>query len=82
VGLISEKRPVRDGSTLHASDGSEIGFVSSGGFGPTFGGPIATGFVSNEFSSIGTTLTAVQRGKEIPMTVAPLPFVPHNYYRG
>ena len=82
VGLLSEKRPVREDSTLHASDGTEIGFVSSGGFGPTFGGPIAMGYVSNDFSSLGTSLTAVQRGKEIPMTVAPLPFVPHNYYRG
>ena len=82
VGLRSEKRPVREDSTLHDTNDNEIGFVSSGGFGPTFDGPIAMGFVQAEFSEVGTSVMAVQRGKEIPMTVSSLPFVPHNYYRG
>lgn len=82
VGLVSDKRPVREDSTLHDETGNEIGFVSSGGFGPSFDGPIAMGFVQTEFSEVGTAVVALHRGKEIPMTVHPLPFVPHNYYRG
>ena len=82
IGLSSEKRPVREDSTLHDAAGTEIGFVSSGGFGPSFGGPIAMGFVTPEFAEPGTSLTAIQRGREIPIITSPLPFVPHNYYRG
>lgn len=82
VGLASEKRPVREESTLVDSSGAEIGFVSSGGFGPSYNGPIAMGYVPPNFSQPGQQVTAVQRGKEIPMTVTKLPFTPHNYYRG
>jgi aminomethyltransferase len=82
VGLTSEKRPVREKSLLVDGTGTEIGFVSSGGFGPTFDGPIAMGYVPPEYQQPGQTITAVQRGKEIPMTVTELPFAPHNYYRG
>lgn len=82
VGLTSEKRPVREESLLIDDAGTEIGFVSSGGFGPTFNGPIAMGYVPPPYQQPGQTITAVQRGKEIPMTVTELPFAPHNYYRG
>ena len=82
VGFASDKRPVREESLLLDDAGTEIGFVSSGGFGPTFDGPIAMGYVPPEYQQPGQTITAVQRGKEIPMTVTELPFAPHNYYRG
>ena len=82
VGIRSEKRPVREGSTLQDESGREIGFVSSGGFGPTVGAPVAMGFVEPAFTEVGTRITALQRGKEIAMTVTDLPFVPHRYYRG
>ena len=82
VGLASDKRPVREESLLFDDAGTGIGFVSSGGFGPTFNGPIAMGYVPPEYQQPGHTITAVQRGKEIAMTVTDLPFAPHNYYRG
>lgn len=82
VGLTSDKRPVREESILLDDAGNEIGIVSSGGFGPTFDGPIAMGYIPPAFQIPGQTLIALQRGKEIPMTVTELPFVPHNYYRG
>lgn len=82
VGLVSEKRPVREESILLDESGYEIGFVSSGGFGPSCDGPIAMGYVPTRFQVPGQAVTALQRGKEIPMTVTELPFVPHNYYRG
>jgi aminomethyltransferase len=82
VGIQSKKRPVREGSTLHDENGREIGFVSSGGFGPTVEAPVAMGFVEPAFVEVGTQITAHQRGKEVAMTVASLPFAPHRYYRG
>lgn len=82
VGLVSEKRPVRDGSLLLDAAGNEIGFVSSGGFGPTYDGPIAIGYLPPSHAEPGQSVTALQRGKQIPMTVVSLPFAPHNYYRG
>lgn len=82
VGVQSEKRPVREGSTLHDENGREIGFVSSGGFGPTVDAPVAMGFVEPSFAEVGTAITAQQRGKEVAMTVKSLPFAPHRYYRG
>ncbi len=82
VGLTSDKRPVREESLLIDEASTEIGFVSSGGFGPTFDGPIAMGYVPPGYQEPGQSITAVQRGKEIPMTVTELPFAPHNYHRG
>ncbi|MDH3301244.1 MAG: glycine cleavage system aminomethyltransferase GcvT [Acidimicrobiia bacterium] len=80
------KRPVRDGTTLYAGgsseSGTEIGFVSSGGFGPTVDGPVAMGYVAPALAQIGTELIADVRGNDVACTVAELPFAPHRYHRG
>ena len=83
VGLRPEGRaPVREGSELQNDKGETVGKVTSGGFGPTLGGPVAMGYVSAELASEGTALLAVVRGKPLPCRVATLPFVKHNYFRG
>ncbi len=82
VGLVSDRRPVREGATLSDEAGSEVGFVTSGGFGPTYDGPIAMGYLPPGMSEAGTRMIAAQRGKNTEMTVSELPFVRHNYYRG
>jgi aminomethyltransferase len=64
-----------------SEDGSEIGWVTSGGFGPSVGGPVAMGYVETTQSPIGTTLNAIVRGKPLAVKVTSLPFVPQNYYR-
>lgn len=80
------KRPVRDGTSLYAGDsseaGDEVGFVSSGGFGPTVDGPVAMGYVAPALADIGTELVADVRGNDVACTVAELPFTPHRYHRG
>ncbi len=82
VGLRPDGRqPVRDGSTLVDATGSEVGVVTSGGYGPSVGAPIAMGYVAPAASATGTSLVAVVRGKELPVTVADLPFVAHRYRR-
>jgi aminomethyltransferase len=83
VGLRPEgRRPVRDGARLRTHEGQPAGIVTSGGFGPTAGHPVAMGFVQTGSADIGTRLIADVRGTEVPVTVAPLPFAPHRYFRG
>jgi aminomethyltransferase len=83
VGLRPEGRvPAREGAEIKSPDGAPIGTVTSGGFSPTLGVPIAMGYVDRVFAAPGTPVVLVVRGKDIPATVAALPFVPHRYYRG
>lgn len=81
VGLTIEGRlPAREGAQIYVGD-VQVGDVTSGGFAPTVGAPIAMGWVSLPHSAIGTALEIEVRGKRIGATVAPMPFVPHNYRR-
>ena len=81
VGLAIEGRqPVREGAELFAGD-RMVGKVTSGGFAPTLGAPIAMALVKSAFAPLGTALEAEVRGKRIPVTVAAMPFVPHRYHR-
>ena len=82
VGLRLEGRaPARDGAEILDAAGNRIGVVTSGGFGPSVGAPIAMGYVAPGFAAPGTPVGLVVRGKALPATVAPLPFRPHAYYR-
>jgi aminomethyltransferase len=81
VGLSVEGRlPAREGAEIFA-EGRKVGTVTSGGFAPTVGAPIAMGYVERSLASPGTTLEIEVRGKRLSATVAPLPFVPHRYVR-
>ena len=82
VGLLPQGgRPVRDGAELDC-DGRIVGHVSSGGFAPTLDAPAALGFVEAALAAPGTEINALVRGREVPVTVAALPLVPHRYIRG
>ena len=84
VGLKPEGRaPVREGVPLFADTTSTdaIGTVTSGGFGPSISAPIAMGYLPTSLAKNGTTVLAELRGQRLPMTVAPMPFVPNNYKR-
>jgi aminomethyltransferase len=82
VGLRPEGRaPVRDGAAVLAPEGPEIGTVTSGGFGPTVGAPIAMGYVSAPFAASETPVSLRGRRGPEPARVAALPFVPHRYLR-
>lgn len=83
VGLLGEGRaPVREGTELFSEDDRRIGKVTSGGFGPTVGKPVAMGYVSIDDVEIGTTVYAEVRGKRLPMIISKMPFVAPGYYRG
>nr|WP_244665245.1 glycine cleavage system aminomethyltransferase GcvT [Afifella marina] len=82
VGLKpSGRAPVREGAQILGASDAVIGEVTSGGFGPTVGGPVAMGYVDRAYADPGTELhLAGRRGAE-PAEVVPLPFVPHCYHR-
>ncbi|WP_263138441.1 glycine cleavage system aminomethyltransferase GcvT [Pseudomonas sp. RIT-PI-AD] len=83
VGLLPQERvPVREGAEIVDADGQVIGQVSSGGFGPTLGAPVAMGYLASAHAAPDSTVWAVVRGKRVPMKVAKTPFVPQRYYRG
>ena len=82
VGLVVEGRqPVREGAAVIDDDESEVGRVTSGGFAPSVGQPIAMAYVPAAMSAPGTAVTLVQRGKLHRATVTPMPFVPNRYVR-
>ena len=83
VGIQPEGRaPVRDHAELVDETGNHIGEVTSGGFGPSVGGPVAMGYVESACAAVGTSLFAIVRGKRLPVRVCKLPFVAQRYYRG
>jgi aminomethyltransferase len=83
VGLRLEGRaPAREGAVIKDVGGRHIGTVTSGGFGPTVGGPIAMGYVARGSADVGTPVALVVRGKELAAKVTPMPFAPHHYHKG
>jgi aminomethyltransferase len=82
VGLrILEGAPAREGAEIADPSGKLIGRVTSGGFSPTLGEPIAMGFVPPAMQTLGTRLNVIVRGKAQAAEVVPMPFVPHRYVR-
>jgi aminomethyltransferase len=82
VGLLVEGRqPVREGAAVLDRDGSDVGKVTSGGFAPSVGAPIAMGYVPVALAAPGTRIQLTQRGKVHQATVTAMPFIPHRYVR-
>ncbi|MEM9356829.1 MAG: glycine cleavage system aminomethyltransferase GcvT [Pseudomonadota bacterium] len=83
IGIKPEGRaPAREGTIIQDAGGNQIGSVTSGGFGPTAGGPVAMGYVASSHAAAGTEIALLVRGKPMPATVAEMPFAPHRYKRG
>lgn len=82
VGIApSGRAPAREGVEIADLDGNIVGTVTSGGFGPTYGGPVAMGFVPKELSAEGTEIQLLIRGKAHSAKVVATPFVPQRYKR-
>jgi aminomethyltransferase len=83
VGLRPDGRaPAREDTPIVDPAGARIGRVTSGGFGPSVGGPIAMGYVDRGHTAEGTTLALLVRDVPRPARVVRMPFVPARYYRG
>ena len=82
VGLKVEGRlPAREGAHVVAAEG-QVGTVTSGGFGPALGAPIAMAMVEAAHAAEGTKLGLDVRGRIIDATVVSMPFFPKSYVRG
>ncbi len=79
--LVAGRQPAREGAEIATKDGTVVGVVTSGGFGPTVEGPVAMGYVPLTLSMPGTDLDLIVRGKALPARVVALPFVPARFRR-
>lgn len=83
VGLmIDGKQPVREGAEVIGADDMPVGKLTSGGFAPSVGAPIAMAYVPADMAAPGTQVRIAQRGKIHIGTVTAMPFIPHRYFRG
>jgi aminomethyltransferase len=81
VGLIVEgKLPAREGAAVFAG-AARVGTLTSGGFAPSLGVPIAMAYVDAAHAGDGSRLEIEVRGRRLAATVAPMPFRPKNYVR-
>lgn len=82
VGIRPEgKAPVREGTAIYAAGSEPVGTITSGGFGPSLGGPVAMGYINRALAEPGTAITLEVRGKRLPAHVAALPFITPGYKR-
>ena len=83
VGLKPEGRaPMREGTQVFAAaeGGAPIGAITSGGFGPSIEGPMAMAYLPATLAE-GATVYGDVRGKRLPATIVPMPFLPNRFKR-
>lgn len=76
------RAPIRGTAPVFAEEtgGDPVAHVTSGGFGPSVGGPVAMARIPVNIPD-GATLFAELRGKRLPVTVSALPFIAPSYKR-
>ncbi|WP_199555839.1 glycine cleavage system aminomethyltransferase GcvT [Sandaracinobacteroides hominis] len=81
VGLkFDGRQPAREGADVFVGD-AKVGVVTSGGFGPSVGAPVAMAYVDAAHAADGTALEVEVRGKRLAATVVPMPFWQKTYVR-
>ncbi len=82
VGFAIEGRaPMRTGAAVLAADGAQIGNITSGGFGPTVGAPVAMGYVASGHATKDTPVTLRAGRREAQARVASPTFTKPGYKR-
>jgi glycine cleavage system T protein (aminomethyltransferase) len=81
IGFTMSGAPAREGAEV-VKDCQTIGVVTSGGFGPTIGGPVGMAYVDLDYATTDTEFEILLRGKARPAKVTKMPFVEHRFYRG
>ena len=83
VGIKPEGRVIaREKTKIFNQSDSYIGEITSGTFGPSVNGPVAMGYVENEFSKKDTKVFLEVRGKKHPANICGLPFYKKSYVKG
>ena len=75
------RAPARAGTEIFDLEGKKIGDISSGGFGPTVGAPIAMAYIDSHSIEIGSKVSVLVRDNLLPATIVALPFITPNYKR-
>mgnify|MGYP003624243063 CR=1 FL=1 len=82
VGLLSDgKAPIREGVSILNEQEEIVGTVTSGGFSPSIGKPIAIGYINKKYTSVDTQLIVKVRDRIQHVKVVALPFLEHRYYK-
>ena len=84
VGFLPQTRaPMREGVEVFETERSKdtIGIITSGGYGPTVGHPVAMGYIDSKYAQNKNNLFGELRGKRVPIKVSKIPFVPLNFKR-
>lgn len=80
--LLVGKAPAREGADIATLEGEIIGRLTSGGFAPSLGRPIAMGYADAAYAAPGSQVSLMARGKPLAAKIVPMPFVPRHYFRG
>lgn len=71
---FSSRRTARGGETIKGPDGTPIGVVTSGSFGPSVGTAIGLGYVNIDQARQGNDVTVVTERSELTATIVAKPF--------
>tara|TARA_B100000886_G_scaffold85500_1_gene56023 strand:- start:580 stop:1683 length:1104 start_codon:yes stop_codon:yes gene_type:complete len=83
VGIKPEGRIIaREKTKIFNQSDVHIGEITSGTFGPSVNGPVAMGYVENQFSKKNTRVFLEVRGKKHPASICSLPFYKKSYVKG
>ena len=83
VGIKPEGRIIaREKTKIFNQSDIYIGEITSGTFGPSVNGPVAMGYVKNDFSKKNTKVFLEVRGKKHPANICGLPFYKKSYVKG
>ena len=83
VGIKPEGKVIaREKTKIFNQSDLYIGEITSGTFGPSVNGPVAMGYVENEFSKKDTKVFLEVRGKKHPANICGLPFYKKSYVKG
>ena len=76
IGIAEMKAPARGHTEIFSKDGTiKIGEITSGGFGPSLGKPVAMGYVNDDHSKEGTEVMLSVRGKLQPAKVINISYI-------
>ena len=82
VGIKPDGKVIaRENTKIFSTGDEEIGFVTSGTFGPSVKAPVAMGYIKSQFSEIGTLIKLEVRGKKYGGKISELPFYKKSYVK-
>ena len=83
VGIKPEGRIIaREKTKIFSAEDNLIGEITSGTFGPSVNGPVAMGYIDDQFSKKDTKVLLEVRGKKYPANICGLPFYKKSYVKG